>query len=293
MPSPYVRRRQLAVEIRKLRESRGLTTDGLARLVFHSRTKITRLENAQIRPDLIEIMNLLEALDVTGTQYDRICQLAREAGQKGWWDRYGVSMGPRQKLYADLEYNSDTVSEYNQTVMPAVLQAPEFIAALVDLDRCQGKLDYVPERMTEARMRRQSELLRPDGPSYETVLDECVIHRLAVPAQAKIAQLRHMIGVVSETERVSVRVLRYDAVLPGGFLPKSAFYLYTFAEACDSPIAVIDTVTTDLVLTQKEEVARYAGIYDRVRAAALSREDSMTFLDQVANRLADQTGSRT
>jgi transcriptional regulator with XRE-family HTH domain len=293
MPSPYVRRRRLAVEIRKLRESRGLTTDGLARLVFHSRTKITRLENAQIRPDLIEIMNLLEALDVTGTQYDRICQLAREAGQKGWWDRYGVSMGPRQKLYADLEYNSDTVSEYNQTVMPAVLQAPEFIAALVDLDRCQGKLDYVPERMTEARMRRQSELLRPDGPSYETVLDECVIHRLAVPAQAKIAQLRHMIGVVSETERVSVRVLRYDAVLPGGFLPKSAFYLYTFAEAGDSPIAVIDTVTTDLVLTQKEEVARYAGIYDRVRAAALSREDSMTFLDQVANRLADQTGSRT
>lgn len=293
MPSPYVRRRRLAVEIRKLRESRGLTTDGLARLVFHSRTKITRLENAQIRPDLVEIMNMLDALDVTGSQYDRICQLAREAGQKGWWDRYGVSMGPRQKLYADLEYSANAVREYNQTVMPAVLQAPEFIAALVDLDRCQGKLDYVPQRMTEARMRRQSELLRPDGPSYETVLDECVIHRLAVPPQAKIAQLRHMIGVVSEAERISVRVLRHDAVLPGGFPPKSAFYLYTFAEAGDSPIAVIDTVTTDLVVTQHEEVARYAEIYDRVRTAALSREDSVTFLDQVANRLADQTGSRT
>lgn len=293
MPSPYVRRRRLAVEIRKLRESRGLTTDGLARLVFHSRTKITRLENAQIRPDLIEIMNLLDALGVSGPQYDRICQLAREAGQKGWWDRYGVSMGPRQKLYADLEYNSETVREYNQTVMPAVLQAPEFIAALVDLDKCQGKLDYIPERMTEARMRRQSELLRPSGPAYETVLDECVIHRLAVPPQAKISQLRHMIGVVSESERISVRVLRHDAVLPGGFLPKSAFYLYTFAEAGDSPVAVIDTVTTDLVLTQREEVARYSGLYDRVRTAALSRQDSMTFLDQVANRLADQTGSRT
>ncbi|MGI5208711.1 helix-turn-helix domain-containing protein [Spirillospora sp. CA-108201] len=292
MPSPYVRRRRLAAEIRKLRESRGLTTDGLARLVFHSRTKITRLENAQIRPDLAEIMNMLDALDISGSQYDRFLQLAREAAQKGWWDRYGVSMGPRQKLYADLEYNAETVREYNQTVMPAVLQAPEFIAALVDLDRCQGKLDYVPERMTEARMRRQSELLRPDGPSYETVLDECVIHRLAVPREAKIAQLRHMIGVVSEVERISVRVLRHDAVLPGGFLPKSAFYLYTFAEAGDSPIAVIDTVTTDLVLTQRGEVARYTGIYDRLQAAALSRDNSMTFLDQVANRLADQTGSR-
>jgi transcriptional regulator with XRE-family HTH domain len=293
MPSPYVRRRRLAAEIRKLRESRGLTTDGLARLMFYNRAKISRLENAQVRPDVGEIINMLETLEVTGSQYDRLFQLAREAAQKGWWDKYGVSMGPRQKLYADLEYNAETVREYNQTVMPAVIQEPEYISALVDLDKCQGKLDYVPERMTEARMRRQSELLRPGGPSYETVLDECVIHRLAVPPQAKIAQLRHMIQVVSDEERITVRVLRYDAIIPGGFLPKSAFYLYAFAEPGDSPIAVIDTVTTDLVLSQRSEVARYAGIYNRLREAALSRVDSVTFLDQVANRLADQTGSRT
>lgn len=292
MPSPYVRRRQLAAEIRKLRESRGLTTDGLARLMYYSRTKVSRLENAQGRPDLAEIMNILEILEVTGSQYDQLLKLAREAAHKGWWDRYGVSMGPRQKLYADLEYNADTVREYNQTVMPAVLQAEEFISALVDLDKCQGKLDYVPERMTEARKRRQSELLRPGGPSYETVLDECVIHRLAVPPQAKIAQLRHMIGVVANEERITVRVLRHDAVVPGGFLPKSAFYLYRFTKPGDSPIVVIDTVTTDLVLSQRSEVARYTGIYDRLREAALSREDSITFLDRVANRLANETGSR-
>lgn len=59
MPSPYVRRRQLAAEIRKLRESRGLTADGLASLMFYNRAKISRLENAQRRPDLAEIMNIL------------------------------------------------------------------------------------------------------------------------------------------------------------------------------------------------------------------------------------------
>lgn len=133
-------------------------------------------------------------------------------------------MGPRQKLYADLEYNAETVCEYNQTLMPAVLQAPEFISVLVELDECQGKIDSVPERMADARMRRQSELLRPDGPSYETVLDESLIHRLAVPPQAMIAQLRHMIRVVSEEERVTVRVLPHDSRVPGGFLPMSSFY---------------------------------------------------------------------
>ncbi|MEV0662975.1 helix-turn-helix domain-containing protein [Actinomadura luteofluorescens] len=291
MPSPYVRRRRLAVEIRKLRESRGLTTDGLARLVFHSRTKITRLENAQIRPDLAEIMNMLDALDITGSQYDRLLQLAREAAQKGWWDRYGMSMGPRQKLAADLEYHASTVRSYDQTAMPGALQCRPFIEALIKLDESQRSLNYQPERLTEARVNRQRELLRPDGPTYETVLDECVIHRLTVPSRTMATQLRHMVQVISEEERITVRVLAHNARLPGGLLPKSSFYLYTFPEASDPPMAVVDTVTTDLVLNQRGEVMRYTGMYDRLREAALSRDDSIAFLERVANRLAEQAGS--
>ncbi|TMQ98969.1 helix-turn-helix domain-containing protein [Actinomadura soli] len=293
MPSPYVRRRRLADEIRKLRESRGLTTAGLAKLVFHSRTKITRLENAQIRPNLNEFLDMLDILEVTGSEYDRLVKLAREAGQKGWWDRYGMSMGPRQKLAADLEYHANSVRSYDQTAMPGALQCRPFIEALVSLDENQRTLDYQPERMTEAREHRQSELLRPDGPSYETILDECVIHRLAVPPKAMAAQLRHMIMTASEEDRITVRALMHNARIPGGFLPKSSFYLYTFAEPGDSPVSIVDTVTTDLVLTQRGEVARYTGIYDRLREAALSNEDSIAFLDRVANRLADQTGSGT
>ncbi|MFG2085982.1 helix-turn-helix domain-containing protein [Spirillospora sp. NPDC048824] len=293
MPSPYVRRRRLAAEIRKLRESRGLTTDGLAQLMYYSRTKVSRLENAQGRPDLAEIMNMLEILEVTGSQYDKLLKLAREAAHKGWWDKYGVSMGPRQKLAADLEYNADTVRSYDQSAMPGALQCRSFIDALVKLDECQQTLDYQPERMSEARERRQRELLRPNGPSYETVLDESVIHRLGVPPKVMAAQLRHMITIVSEKDRITVRVLMHNARIPGGFLPKSSFYLYTFAESGDPPMAIVDTVTTDLVLTQRGEVARYTGRYDRLREAALSTEDSIAFLDQVANRLSNRTGSGT
>ena len=293
MPSPYVRRRRLAAEIRKLRESRGLTSDDLAGLMFYNRAKISRLENGQSRPDVGEIMNMLELLEVTGSQYDKLLKLAREAAQKGWWDKYGVSMGPRQKLAADLEYNSATVRSYDQTAMPGALQCRPFIDALVKLDESQKTIDYQPDRMAEARDRRQRELLRPGGPTYETILDESVIHRLAVPAEAMAAQLWHMITTVSEREQITIRVLMHDTRIPGGFLPKAPFYLYTFAEPGDQPIAIVDTVTTDLVLTQRGEVARYTGIYDRLREAALSTQDSIAFLTQVANRLTDQTGSGT
>ncbi|GLZ09549.1 transcriptional regulator [Actinomadura sp. NBRC 104412] len=293
MTSPYIRRRRLAAELRKLREARGFTTDELARVVYQSRTKISKLENAQIRPEVGEIMTILEALEVTGKQYDRTLRLARDASTKGWWDRYGKAMGPRQRLYADLESGAESVRSYNQTAFPAVLQIPEFIDAMVELDEHQGTLDYSPARMVEARTRRQQHLLSPDGPTYEAVLDETMIRRLAIPATVKAAQLRHLIKVVTAEPRIVMRVLPSDVLITGGFLPKASFSLYAFAESTDPATAVVDTVTTDLVLTQRDEVARYTGMYDRLRKVALSPAESLAFLGGVANHLTNETESET
>ncbi|GLZ08718.1 hypothetical protein Acsp03_61840 [Actinomadura sp. NBRC 104412] len=291
MPSPYVRRRRLAAELRKIRENRGLTTDELAKLVYQSRTKITRLETAQIRPDVGEVMTILEALGVEGTRYDKLVRLARDASTKGWWDRYGTPMGHRQKIYADLESSAETIRSYDQTAMPAVLQSPDFIQALVDLDRCQGPLSYRPERMADARRERQESLLREGGPSYETVLDECIIHRLALPASVKVSQLHHIMSLVARVERIKIRVLPHDAMIPGGFPPRSSFYLFTFPDPADPPIAAIDTVTTDLVLSGTDEVSRYVDMFDRLRKAALPPAHSLTYLKGVADKLMQQAES--
>ncbi|WP_141584412.1 helix-turn-helix transcriptional regulator [Actinomadura sp. WMMA1423] len=288
MPSPYVRRRRLAAELRRLREGRGLTTKELARRLHCSRTKIAQLENAQIRPDPGEIMAMLDAFEIEGLQYDRLLQLAREAAQKGWWDRYGLYMGSRQMLAAELEHHADSVRGYDQAGMPGALQSRPFIEELVKLDQSQRSIGYQPEPLIEARLNRRRELLGQDGPEYETILDECVIHRLAVPPRTMAAQLDHMIQVILEEERLSVRVLRHDARLPGGLLPRSSFYLYTFPEDDDPAVAVVDTVTTDFVLDRRSEVVRYAGMFDRLRDAALPPEDSIAFLERAADRLTDQ-----
>ncbi|MFI0354085.1 helix-turn-helix transcriptional regulator [Actinomadura sp. 9N407] len=291
MPSPYVRRRRLAIELRKIRENRGLTIEELAKLVFQSRTKITRLELGQVRPDLAEIVKILHTLGVEGRQYDKMFQLALDAAEKGWWDRYSMAIGPRQKLYADIESGADSIRSFDQTAMPAVLQSPEFVEALVDLDRSRGALDYRPDRMADARARRQKCLLRPNGPSYETVLDECIIGRLAVPTAAMAAQLRHLVSVVTNEDRIVVRLLRHNSKIPGGFLPRASFYLFTFPDQADPPMAVLDTVTTDLVMTERREVEEYTELFDRLRNAALSPEDSLAFLDRVAADLTEEAVS--
>lgn len=290
MPSPYIRRLRLGHELRRLREERGLTAGDVGRILFTSRSKISKWENAQIRPDLAEVVKLLELLEVTGPEWDRLFRLARDAAEKGWWDGYGTSSGHRERLFASLEAGARSVLTYNQTNLPAILQIPEFTAALVELDRRQGPLDYRPDRMAQARTRRQKGVLRPGGPSYETVLEESVLHRLAVPRAVMAAQVRHVLEVVGSRPELTFRVLPHDAPIPGGLLPKSAFFVFTFADPEDHPVAVVDTATTDLVLTEQAEVARYTGQYDRIRQAALSPADSAAFLGRVLDRLTDEAG---
>ncbi|MCW2944623.1 MAG: DNA-binding transcriptional regulator, XRE-family domain [Actinoallomurus sp.] len=293
MTSPFVRRRRLAVELRTLREEAGMTTDRLSKLIHQSRMKISRLENAHIRPDLAEVMKILDILGVKGDRWHEVVRIARDAAEKGWWDAFGDAMGSRQRLYADLESGAKTIREYCQTAMPGVLQTPEFTWALVELDKGKGPIDYRPERMAEARLQRQRIVRRQGGPRYEVILDEFVVRRLAVPEAVMQAQLRHIIDVATDEAHVTVRVLPYDARIAGGLLPKSPFHLFTFADPADPTMAVADTVNADLVYTEPKEVAVYTEHYDRLREASLTDSGSLAFLEKMADQLINKSGIRT
>src|SRR5947208_1383333 len=109
MTSPFVRRRRLAAELRSLREERGLTADEVAQRLHQSRMKVSKLENARVRPDLAEVMKILDVLSVRGAKWEEIVRIARDAAERGWWDAYGDSMGERQRIYADIESGAKTI----------------------------------------------------------------------------------------------------------------------------------------------------------------------------------------
>jgi transcriptional regulator with XRE-family HTH domain len=291
--SPFVRRRRLAAELRTLREQKGLTADELAQRIYRSRMVISKLENARGRPNLKDVWKILEVLGVTGDKFHEILTIANEAAERGWWDAYGDSMGARQRLFADLESGAATIRGYNQFSIPGLLQTPEFIKALISLDEANGPLTYNPERMLEARMKRQESALRADGPTYEIVLDEFVIRRLAVHEAIMSAQLRYLIATVSAEPRLSIQVLPADARIKGGFLARSSFTIYTFPDSADAPFAVADTANADVVHAEPAAVSRYIDMYERFREASLSTVASLTLLEETANRLARLAGSET
>ena len=85
-PPPSVRARQLAAELRRLRDAATLTGEEAAGRLGWSPSKISRIETGQTAPSPADLRRLLDLYEVAGTQRGRLESLRQSAGQRGWWD---------------------------------------------------------------------------------------------------------------------------------------------------------------------------------------------------------------
>lgn len=293
MISPYVRRQRLARELRQLREATDLTHAQLAHRLGQSRMKITRLENGHtIRDEQTTVMRIIDELGVHGARWTQIMALARDASERGWWASSAPVMGARQALYADLEAGAAAIAEF-QLFIPGLLQTPQFAHQRQLAETEIGPVTFSTQQAVEARQMRQRMLRRPEGPSYEVVLDEIAVRRLPAPPQVMAAQLEHLMALAEEP-KITVRVLPVSAQIEGHVMPRSAFSLYTYPDPQDPQVVAVDTVTTDLVLsslTEDAQVKRYLTLYERLRRAALSPPESMSLLTAVTTELTTTHGA--
>jgi transcriptional regulator with XRE-family HTH domain len=287
--SPYVRRRRLAAELVRLREENNYSADKLCRQVGVARQKISRLENAKVRPDQDEIMRILDHFGVDEKRWEQIMTITRDAQENGWWEKFNDEMGPRQALYADLEAGAASIAEYQMTLLPGLLQIPPFTEARAVADRAAYPPRFTIERALEARAARQRVLDRPGGPTYEVIIDELAIRRHAAPPEIVRAQVDHIIDVGHHRPKITIRVLPLDARIANHAVPRSAFFTYHYPDPGDPIIVAVDTITKDDVITEPTEVANYLTLYERLRATALNPADSLDFLATVAEDLPDYT----
>ncbi len=285
MISPYVRRLRLADEVRSLRQDAALTQEQLGRLIGKSRADISRLESGHT-VDLADVLGILEALGVGGERWTQIMTIAREASETGWWESH-KSMGERQTLIADLEAGASAIRAYEQTFVPGLLQIPEFVrarsVATATLEPVSGTVDGI----LAGRAGRQRMLRRPGGPTLEVIVDEVAVRRLAAPAHVVKKQLYHLATAVNNDPHVTLRVLPVHALIKDFTVPRSAFTIFTYPDPGDPDVVAVDTVTSDLILTAKDQVAPYDRLYERLREAALPPEESIELLTKAAAGLAD------
>lgn len=286
MISPYVRRLRLGAELRALRAEAGLTHEQVAKRIGESRAQISRLENGHIA-DQADVMKILDALGVDGERWTQVITIAREAGEKGWWESTR-GMGERQALYANLEAGASVIREYQQTFLPGLLQIPEFVRERTPADATLEPLGGTLEGVLAGRAGRQRMLRRPGAPTYEVIIDEVAIRRLAASPHVVKKQLYHLAALANGLRTIALRVLPVAARLDSFTVPRCTFSIYNYPDPGDPVVVAIDTVTSDLILTDPAEVASYDQLYSRLRAAALPAAASLDLITTAAMSLPDQ-----
>jgi hypothetical protein len=124
---------------------------------------------------------------------------------------------------------------------------------------------------------------RPDGPRYETILEEVAVRRLGVPEDVTRDQLLHLVELATGDKQFSIRILPIEARIADYYLPTAPFSIYTYPDSGDPTVVAVDTPSEDLVLDAENEVARYVGLYDRLSQAALSAKETVEFLKRAAD----------
>src|SRR5215831_18516860 len=121
--SPTVRRRRLGLELRRLRETAGVTIEYVADRLECSASKISRIERGHSGATPRDVRDMLAVYGVRGPAAEELVQVAREARQKGWWHLYGTVL---TGAYVGLEADAEQVRAYEAQCVPGLFQTAEY-----------------------------------------------------------------------------------------------------------------------------------------------------------------------
>jgi transcriptional regulator with XRE-family HTH domain len=283
--SPFVRRLRLGSELRALRSAAGLTHEQVAKRIGVSRAQVSRLENGHAA-DQADVMKILDALGADPDRWTLVMTITREAGEKGWWETTR-GIGGRQALVANLEAGAARIRQYQQTFIPGLLQTPEFAAARAAATPELEPLEGTAAGVLEGRAGRQRMLRRPGAPSYEVIIDELAIRRLAAPPAVVKKQLFHLATAGNGQPAVGLRVLPVQARIEGYAVPRCSFSIYDYPDPGDPAVVAVDTVTSDVIVTDPAATAPYDQLYARLAAAALDPARSLDLITTHATELPE------
>jgi transcriptional regulator with XRE-family HTH domain len=285
--SPTVRRRRLALTLRQLRDSAGLSAADAARRVDHDASWLSRIESAEVRPHPNDVRALLSLYGVEGDLAEAVIAVARQAKQRGWWQRYSDVLPDWFSTYVGMESEASVIRTYECQMVPGLLQTEEYARAAFQGAPVPMRDDEV-ERQVALRLERQTILTSDEPPLLRVVIDEGAVRRLVGGPAVMKTQIERLIEA-SQRSSVQILVLPYAAGV--GF--DGSFVILNFPplpepypDAAEDQMVYVDTLTGALYLESPGEVSAYSAAYEQLQALALGPRESRDTLSKIVSDLA-------
>ena len=275
--SPTLRRRELGARLRALRLEREMTVDQVAERLLCSASKVSRMETGQRGATLRDVRDLCDIYDVTDpAQVEHLMDLVREGKQQAWWQSHELDYFA---TYVGLEQAATTLTYYQSTTVPGLLQTVEYAQAMYEASL---PAEFTPERANElirVRLRRQQVLTRQPPLQLWAVCDEAVLHRMVGGQAVMAAQLRHL-EEVANMPNVTLQVIPYEA----GAHPAmdNMFTILEFGEV--APVVYVEGLMGWLYVEREHEVTRYKQVFEHLLSFALDPQETIELVSEIGSQ---------
>ncbi|MFJ6748380.1 MULTISPECIES: helix-turn-helix domain-containing protein [unclassified Streptomyces] len=270
-----VRRILLGSQLRRLRESRGITREAAGYSIRASESKISRMELGRVSFKARDVEDLLTLYGV-GDEQEReaLLSLAREANVAGWWHSYSDVLPGWFQTYIGLEGAASVIHTYEVQFVHGLLQTEGYAQAVVRRGMPDAG-DAETERRVALRLERQKLLLAERPAQFHCVLDEAALRRPYGEREIMRGQLKHLIEL-SERPNVHLQVMPFSF---GGHAGESgAFTMLGFPESGLPDVVYLEQLTSALYLDKPEEVAHYARTMGRLQEEGPSPSETRDLL---------------
>ncbi|WP_371685825.1 helix-turn-helix domain-containing protein [Micromonospora sp. MW-13] len=279
---PTVLRMLLGAQLRRLRESAGVTREGAGWEIRASESKISRMELGRVGFKERDVADLLSLYGVTDPEErDALLKLARDANSPGWWHRYGDVLPSWFQSYLGLEAAAALIRSYEVQFVPGLLQTPEYARAVVLLGHRGADADEV-DRRVGLRMQRQELLRRPQPPQLWAVVDEAALRR---PIGGPEVMRGQFTALIEATRSPHVRLQIIPFAAGGHAAAGGAFTILRFGDQDLPDIVYIEQLTSAIYLDKREDLDYYAAAMERLCVEAEPPERTPELLARLRDEL--------
>ncbi|TNH29445.1 helix-turn-helix domain-containing protein [Micromonospora orduensis] len=258
---PTVLRMLLGSQLRRLRESSGVTREGAGWEIRSSESKISRMELGRVGFKERDVADLLTLYGVTDEgEREALLKLARDANSPGWWHRYGDVLPSWFQSYLGLEAAAALIRSYEVQFVPGLLQTREYARAVVLLGHGTAGSAEIDRRVS-LRMQRQQLLHRDRPPQLWAVVDEAALRRPIGGAEVMRGQLTALIEA-TKSPHIRLQVIPFAA--GGHAAAGGAFTILRFGDQELPDIVYIEQLTSAIYLDKRDDLEYYAVAMERL-----------------------------
>lgn len=265
----------LGKALRRVRQSVGHTQTQVGAAVLWSQSKMQKIEAGQrlTDDDLETLLTFYRASEETRREIAGLRALAAPGTPAG-----ATPCGHFLTL-KELENRDDCteVLGFHREGIPVLLQSDQYILQMYDLAGDKTP----PIKILDERNARRAILSRDNAPRYQVVLSESSL--LRTPGGAEVIrreQASCLLALLHEHENLSLRILAFDAAVSH---VDADMTIVKFAPGGPNPGVYVPYGRHGKMFRDKADVAEFENYWTTLHDAALSEEESLKYVNDLAH----------